>query len=128
MTGAGITGLRETVKALEQLGVEVADLKEVFHPVAARAAGLIKAAAPVGKTKLLSGSIKPNNAKNKAVVRAGSKAKVPYARPLNYGWPKHGIKAMRFMQAADDNLPPNVLAELVQDGINDLINRYGLNQ
>lgn len=128
MTGAGITGLRETVKALEQLGVEVEDLKEVFHPIAGRAAGIIRAAAPVGKTLRLSKSIKANNAKNKAIVRAGSRAKVPYARPLNYGWPARGIKPMGFMQAADKQLPPHVLAELVQDGINDLIKRYGLDQ
>lgn len=128
MASAGVTGLRETIKALEQLGVDVADLKEVFHPLAARAAGLIQAATPVGKTGRLAKSVKPNNAKNKAVVRAGSAARVPYAHAINYGWPAHNIKPAGFMQAADDDLPPDVLAELVLDGLADIIDRYGLNQ
>lgn len=117
-SGAYVQGLRETVKALESLGVEVDDLKGVFNPLATKAAGIIRANTPVLSGRL-SNSVKPNNAKNKAVVRAGA-ARVPYAYVVN--------KREEFMQSADAVLTPEVLVAEVQEGLDQLITRYGLTQ
>lgn len=91
MTGTGVrvTGLRETVRDLERLGVEVADLKEAFakisRDVAAEAAGLVHV-----DTGALQRTIRPARTKNKAVVRAGS-AGVAYAGMHNYVRPGEGF-------------------------------------
>lgn len=128
--GAYITGLRETIKAFELLGVEAADLKGVFHPVADKAAGIIRTHTPV-RSGALRNSVKPNNAKNKAIVRAGS-TRVPYAKAINNGRynARNGSRTQptNFMQRADSVLTPSVLAEMVQDGLNELIEKYGLSQ
>lgn len=128
--GAYITGLRETIRALELLGVEVSDLKGVFHPVADKAAGIIRTHTPVQSGRLRA-SVKPNNAKNKAIVRAGS-ARVPYAKAINNGRynAANGSRTQptRFMQRADAVLTPTVLAEMVQDGLNELLIKYGITE
>lgn len=117
-SGAYVQGLREAVKALESLGVEADDLKAVFNPLATKAAGIIRANTPEVSGRLVA-SVKPNNAKNKAIVRAGA-ARVPYAYVVN--------RKDEFMQSADAVLTPEVLAAQVQQGFNDLIDRYGLSQ
>lgn len=119
-----VTGLRETVKALEQLGAEVADLKEVMGTIATYGAEIAERFAPRGRTGRLKSSIRGNKAKGKAVITAG-RATVPYAGPINYGWPRRGIKPDRFMQDADHELGPRAIA-LYEEGINDLIHEKGL--
>ncbi|HSX66673.1 hypothetical protein [Nocardioides sp.] len=121
-----VTGLRETVKALENLGAEVADLKEVMGTIATYGAEIASSKAPRGRTGRLKASIRGNKAKGKALITAG-RANVPYAGPINYGWPRRGIKPDRFMQDADRELGPRAIA-LYEEGINDLIDRTGLGQ
>lgn len=108
--GVRVDGLRELVRDLERVGVEVADLKDAFGQIATRAANLAASFAPRRSGKLAA-SIRGNRAKNYAAVSAGS-ARVPYAGPINYGWPKRHIKASGFMQRADDAMRPTVVADL----------------
>lgn len=119
-----VTGLRETVKALEQLGADVGDLKEVMGAIAEFGADIAESKAPRGRTGRLRASIRGNRAKGKAVILAG-RAAVKYAGPINYGWPRRGIKPDHFMQDADRELGPRAIA-LYEEGINDLIDRTGL--
>jgi hypothetical protein len=121
--GRYVEGLRSTVRQLEQLGVEVDDLKDVFGPIAEDGAQIASAAAP-SRSGRLRASIRGNRAKNKAVIRGGSK-RVPYLAPLNYGWPKRNIRGRGFMQEPDRVIGPQ-LAERLEAGLRDVIERNNL--
>lgn len=125
MAGVRVTGLNETVRALQRLGVEVDDIKDVMADIAAEGARLAGQYAP-RRSGRLAASVRGNRAKGKAVVTAG-KAKVPWAGPVNYGWPARGIKGRFFMQKADQALAPEAVRRL-EAGIDRLINGVGLDQ
>lgn len=120
-----ITGLRETVRSLEKLGVEVADLKAVFNRVGNVVVNEAKTLVPV-RSGALAGSIRANKAKNKAIVRAGS-ARVPYAGVIHYGWPGHNIEPQPFLTDALDSKEQAAVREM-DDGLRGLIRKYGLDQ
>ncbi len=109
--GARITGLNETVKALQAAGVAVDDLKDAFQPLAKDGARLASSFAPKG-TGRLAKSVRGNRAKNKAVVTAGG-ARVPYAGAINYGHRKRNIEPSEFMQRADRRLRPDAERRIV---------------
>lgn len=116
-------GLTRLTRELLAMGADVEDLKDVFSDLAARGARIAADAAPV-RTGTLSGDIRGNRARNKAVVTAG-RSSVPYAGPINYGWPAHNIAPALFMQAVDTQLGPTA-PRLIEDSLNDLIRRRGL--
>jgi hypothetical protein len=121
--GVRVDGLREVVRGLEKLGLEVDDLKGAFAPIAEQgariAAGFVRS-----KSGRLAGTLRGNRAKNKAVITAG-RASVPYAGAQNYGWKRRNIDAQGFMQKADEMLQPRSL-HLLENAINDAIRRSGL--
>lgn len=108
-TAYKITGLRETVRQLERLGVESQDLKQAFGRVSATVVRKAKAKAPVGPTGRLGASVRPSKSKNKAVVRAGFAARAPHAGPINYGWPSRNIRPTHFLtDAANEDTAQHV--------------------
>lgn len=107
-----VDGLRELVRDLERAGVDVADLKESFSRIASEAADTAQGFTPHRSGKL-AGSVRGNRAKNKAQVIFG-RARVPYAGPILYGWPKRGIKPATTIQRTDavmDNRAPQLFEE-----------------
>jgi hypothetical protein len=118
-----VTGLRETTRALERFGAEVADLKDVFGEIAAEGARLASSFAPKDSGRL-QGSIRGNRAKNKAIVRAGG-ARVRYAGPINYGWPARDIAGARFMAKADAALADRAVT-MLENGLDQLIRKVDL--
>lgn len=106
-----VDGLKELVRDLEKTGVQVADLKAAFGGIAQEARSLAAGFAPRRSGKLAA-SIRASAAKNYATVSAGG-SKVPYAAPINYGWPKRNITGAGFMQKADAAIRPHVLRDLV---------------
>lgn len=120
---AQVEGLRQSVKALENLGVDVDDLKDAFAEVSDMAASSAARHAPSRSGKLRA-SVRGNRAKNKAVVTAG-RASVKYAGPINYGWKSRNIRASGFMQKADAETAPQALA-VIEAGITAAINKNGL--
>ena len=114
-TGTKVEGLNQVVRALQQMGVEVEDLKAAFSKIADRAAQVASDAAPK-KSGRLAADIRGNRAKSKAVVTAG-RASVPYAGPINYGWPSRNIAPAGFMQTADEQMQP-VALQMLEDEIN----------
>lgn len=107
-----VDGLKELVRDLEKSGVQVADLKAAFGGIAAEARELASGFAPRRSGKLAR-SIRSSTAKNYATVSAGG-SRVPYAGPINYGWPKRNITGAGFMQKADAAIRPRVLTDLVR--------------
>ena len=118
-----IEGLRQAVRDLQQLGVDVEDLKDVMADIAREGAEIAAQHAPVASGALRA-SIRGNRAKGKAVVTAG-KARVPYAGPVNYGWPARSISASNFIAKTDAEMDTKAPA-LFEAGIGELIERLDL--
>ncbi|KAA1424311.1 HK97 gp10 family phage protein [Nocardioides antri] len=114
-TGFKVEGLTQVVRALQQMGLDVDDLKEAFSNIAQAGAESASRHAPK-RTGRLAATIRGNRAKSKAVVTAG-RASVVYAGPINYGWPSRNIAAAGFMQAADQEIQPQAL-QMLEDEIN----------
>lgn len=113
-----IEGLNQKIRSLQELGIELDDIKDVFADIAAKGADLASSFAPV-KSGDLAGSIRGNRAKNKAVVTAG-RARVPYAGAINYGWPARNIAPALFLQKADEQISQDA-EQMLTEGIDRLI-------
>nr|WP_232781667.1 HK97 gp10 family phage protein [Bifidobacterium breve] len=74
------------------------DLKDANRRAADIVAPAAKAKAP-RRTGRLAASVRAGATQKAGVVRAGRKS-VPYAGPINYGWPKRHIKATLFINKA----------------------------
>lgn len=119
-TGFEVEGLSEVTRALQQTGLEVDDLKGAFSKVASEGARIAAGFAPKVSGRL-AGAIRGNRAKSSAVITAG-RASVPYAGPINYGWPSRNIAPSGFMQKTDAVMQPRAL-QLLEDEINAVIKR-----
>ena len=121
--GFHVEGLNQVVRDLQKMGVDVDDLKDAFAKIADEAAEAAASFAP-RKSGRLAGDIRGNRAKSKAVVTAG-RASVPYAGPINYGWPSRNIAPAGFMQRADQAMQARAVG-LLEDEINQKIQQRGL--
>lgn len=126
-----VEGLTPLVRQLIALGLDVDDLKDAFAELAKRGERIAAGYAPVGSAASrdphpgqLKSDIRGNRARSRAVVTAG-RANVPYAGPINYGWPAHHISGAGFMQKVDDEWGP-FGALFLERSISDLIRRRGL--
>ncbi len=113
-----IEGLNQKIKALQELGVELDDIKDVFAEIAKDGAEVASSFAPV-RSGALRDTIRGNRAKNKAVITAG-RARVPYAGAINYGWPARNIAPALFLQKADEEMADRA-PKMLEDGIAKLI-------
>lgn len=79
-----VEGLRETVRQLESLGADKADISDAGYQAATM---LIREAMPLVPVRSgrLRNTLRPGRIKLGAVARAGS-ARVPYANPIHWGW------------------------------------------
>lgn len=121
--GFKVEGLARVTRALKAMGLEVDDLKNAFSTISSEAARIAAGHAPK-KSGRLATSVRGNRAQSKAVVTAG-RAAVPYAGPINYGWPARGISPAGFMQKTDDEMRPRAV-QLLEDEINAAARRKGL--
>lgn len=91
-----VVGQKRFVQTMRKAGADMDDLKEVNREAAQIALPAVRNLAPRGKTGRLAGSLRVGATKRAGVIRAGRKA-VPYAGPINYGWPAHRIKPRLFV-------------------------------
>lgn len=84
---------------MAKAGVDLTELKATNAKVAGIVATRGRGEAPIGPTGRLAGSVRPGATKTMAVVRAGY-ARVPYAGPIHWGWPKRNIEAQPFLSEA----------------------------
>lgn len=121
-TGTRVTGLRETIRNLERLGVSVQDLREAFGEIS-----LDVAVEASGRVRVLTGAhratIRPARTKNKAVVRAGNNTSAPAAGVLNYGG--RGIVGDEFL-TGPANADPEGKARKIDQNLERLIVKYDL--
>jgi hypothetical protein len=91
-----VVGQRRFVQTMRKAGADMDDLKEVNREAAQIALPAVRNLVPRGKTGRLAGSLRVGATKRAGVIRAGRKA-VPYAGPVNYGWPAHHLKPRLFV-------------------------------
>lgn len=91
-------GQARLVRTLRAAGVDLDELKAAT----AAAARIVLSAATAGaprRSGALAGSGKQSNARRRARITFGN-ARVPYAAPIHWGWPRHNIAAQPFASNA----------------------------
>lgn len=94
-----VVGQKRFVQTMRKAGADMKELKEVNQRAADIAKPEAVARAPRGKTGKLAGSIRVGATQKAGIIRAGRKT-VPYAGPINYGWPARHIKPRTFVNDA----------------------------
>jgi hypothetical protein len=126
----GVGNLRRRLKALdEQLPREVSALNKAS---AQAALPFVLALTPVkeatahggGKPGALLSSIRVGGASTGGYIQAGSKA-VPYAGPIEFGWPRHNIEGVHFLTGGVEAARPAITERWIF-GLNRLIESAGL--
>lgn len=90
-----VVGQRRFVQTMRKAGADMDELKGVNREAAEIAAPAVRRLTPRGTSGKLIKSVRVGATKRAGVIRAGSKA-VPYAGPINYGWPAHNISPRTF--------------------------------
>lgn len=88
-------GLARLARTLKQAGADMQQLKAAYRDAAKAVKPRIVDAAPK-RSGDLKRSVRAGANQRSGVVRAGNK-NVPYAGPINFGWPGHNIRAQHFM-------------------------------
>lgn len=91
-----VVGQRRFVQTMRKAGADITELKAVNRAAADTALPAVKRLAPRGRTGRLARNVRAGSTKRAGVIRAGGKA-VPYAGPINYGWPARGIAPRLFV-------------------------------
>jgi hypothetical protein len=97
--GIKVAGFKQAVKALQAIGVPVAEIKAAGSEAGELVAGQARLLAPV-RTGRLRNSIRVSKALNRVSVSAGNNKSVPYANPIHWGWFKRNIKPQPFFVKA----------------------------
>lgn len=109
-----VEGLTALLTALE--GLESAcrrDLRQVAKKAAKPTLIAARQEVPV-KTGALRASLRITNTTRGVAVKAGS-GKVPYAKVIHFGWPKHHVAANQFLFRAVDKTADAVAAEYMAE-------------
>jgi hypothetical protein len=115
-----VTGLRESIRAMERAGADTSDLKDGFDKIGADVVRVSRRYAP-RRTGALAGTIRKSRRKNGVVVSAGT-ARVPYAS-YNYYGSIHNPRPVRFIEVALDYVD---VEAGVREAINQALTRAGL--
>jgi hypothetical protein len=93
-----VQGARTLRRTLKAAGIGVQDLKAAHAKVAEQVEVVATYTAP-WRTGRLAGSLRSSGTKTAANVRAGG-ARIPYAGPIHWGWPRRNIKPQPFISKA----------------------------
>lgn len=116
-----LKGAGQLAKSLKKAGADMKDLRDLNKQAAQIVAPEAKTLAPK-KTGRLAKSVRAGATQKTGVVRAGNNGKVKYAGVINYGWPKHSIKATLFANKAAKNTEPQ-WTQVYADAVQKIINR-----
>lgn len=117
-TAVKVEGLPQLRRAFRQLEADTADLKAANAAVATAVAAASIPRAP-RRTGRLASSVRGNRALSKATVSAGG-ARVPYAGPVHWGWPAHGIDPDPFISEAAQ-ATEGAWSRIYEDAIQDAV-------
>lgn len=117
-----VEGVGVALRDLAALRDDLDALPDAWQAIGERAATSTAALAP-HRSGRLSRSVGFLAYRGRAVVVAGS-ASVPYAGPINYGWPARHIRASLFLEHGADQIEHEA-AELIEHEANQAIERKG---
>jgi len=105
-----VEGARKLRATLKGANPQLLDRLKAAHLAAATiVTSRARDLAPVGvgtrHPGALRASVRPGGTKTAALVRVGS-ARVPYAKPIHYGWGRRHIKAQPFVSRAAQETEP----------------------
>lgn len=124
MSRVQVEGLSRVVRDLQRFGVEVSDLKEAFARIGEQVIPDYERFTPVGPTGRLRNDYRVSKAKSRTNLYVG-RASIPYAGPINYGWPARNITPRNFIAKGDAVAGPKAQRSL-EDEISDLVTRLNL--
>lgn len=117
-----VDGLRELVRDLERAGVELDDLKDAQARIATEGADTAQTYTSRRSGRLV-GTVRGNRAKNKAQVLFGT-ARVRYAGPILYGWPRRGIRAANTIERTDAHMATEA-PRIFEQELDRIFTKYG---
>lgn len=103
--GIQVAGGKELRRALKKAGVDIQEMKDTHADVARMVRDRAIERAPV-RTGRLKASLRSSGTVTAALVRAGG-ARVPYAAPIHWGWPRRNIRPNPFIYGAADDTEAN---------------------
>lgn len=110
--GLRLEGAPRFKRTLKQAGQELDDMKTAHKSAAGIVASRASSWAP-SVTGRLAGSVRASGTKTAAIVRAGnnrkSKAGVPYANPIHWGWRARNIRPNPFLSYSAQSTEPTWL-------------------
>lgn len=111
-----VDGLKDLAKALRKLEDKdfIKELKAANKRASEAAVAAAKAEAPVRSGRLRD-SIKPNVTQTSGGLKAGTAARVPYAGPIHFGWPRRFIPANPFIYRGLDKAMPEIIKAYEED-------------
>lgn len=104
----GARELRSAIRRAESRGL-VDELKRANREAAEVVAYEAQTIVPVKSGRLLE-SIRASGTQAAGIVRAG-RGSLPYAGPIHFGWPAHGIEPNPYLYDAADNRVDEVLSQ-----------------
>jgi hypothetical protein len=96
--GIKVAGLKQAIKALQQIGVPADAVKAANAQAAETVLAAARPLVPVRSGRLL-GTLRATKALNRVSVSAG-RASVPYANPIHWGWFRRHIQPTPFFVKA----------------------------
>lgn len=94
-----VEGLAELRRTLRDAGDDLTELKDA-HARAAHIVGARAEQTAPRRTGALARSVKGRGTKSGAGITAGSRARVPYAPPIHWGWFRRGIRSNPWVSRA----------------------------
>jgi hypothetical protein len=94
-TGIKVQGLRQAIRALQDIGVPAAEIKAAGTQSGELVANEARSLVPV-RTGRLRNSIRVSKALSKISISAGNNTRIPYANPIHWGWYRRHIKPQPF--------------------------------
>lgn len=119
-----VSGLRETLQAMELAGAASEDMRDLMHSTGEIVARRARERVGV-RSGRLKASIRAGRGKTKAVVRAGTPARAPYAAWAHYGVPVRNIKETMFLVKSLDEVRAETTRH-IEKGISDLLRKNRL--
>jgi hypothetical protein len=103
-----VEGFDRLIRTLRKAGEDISDMKDANALAASMVASAASARAP-RRTGALAGNVRGSRKAKGATVRAGG-ARVPYAGPIHWGWPRRHITAQPFISTAARDTEPRWVA------------------
>jgi hypothetical protein len=97
--GLKVQGLKQALRALQDIGVPAAEIKAAGTQSGELVANQARSIVPI-RTGRLRDSIRVSKALSKISISAGNNTKVPYANPIHWGWFRRHIKPQPFFVKA----------------------------